>query len=96
SYDRVGRWGGEEFILVMPDTNLTFAAAVAERVRLRIAEMQISMDNGEPFSIFISLGVACTSAQFPSLTKLIDAADQALYQAKQAGRNRVSIFEPLQ
>ncbi|MDO8755121.1 MAG: diguanylate cyclase, partial [Anaerolineales bacterium] len=89
SYDRVGRWGGEEFILVLPDTDLAFAAAVAERVRLRIAEMQISMDNGESFSINISLGVACTSAQFPSLTKLIDAADQALYQAKQAGRNRV-------
>ena len=96
TYDRIGRWGGEEFILILPETQLADAATVAERVRIRTAATQISLENGESFSIHISLGVACTSRQFQSLTKLIDAADQALYQAKQTGRNRVCIFEPSQ
>jgi diguanylate cyclase (GGDEF)-like protein len=94
NYDRVGRWGGEEFILILPETQLKDAATVAERVRVRMAEMKMPLENGETFSIHISLGVACTTGQFSSLTKLIDAADQALYQAKQTGRNRVCIFEP--
>ncbi len=93
-YDHIGRWGGEEFILILPDTQLKDAVTVAERVRVRTAEMQMSLENGEAFSVNLSLGAACTTGQFASLTKLIDAADQALYQAKQTGRNRVCIFEP--
>jgi two-component system chemotaxis response regulator CheY len=96
NYDRVGRWGGEEFILILPDTQLNDAATVAERVRVRMAEMKMSLENKKTFSVHISLGAACTTGQFSSLTKLIDAADQALYQAKQTGRNRVCIFEPPQ
>ena len=96
NYDRIGRWGGEEFILILPDTQLVDAATVAERVRIQMAELQISLENGETFSVNISLGAACTTGKFSSLTKLIDAADQALYQAKQTGRNRVCIFEPPQ
>ncbi|MBI5963554.1 MAG: diguanylate cyclase [Chloroflexi bacterium] len=94
NYDRVGRWGGEEFLLILPDTLLKDAVTVAERVRVRTASTQISLENGESFSVQISLGAACTTGQFSSLTKLIDAADQALYRAKQSGRNRVCIFEP--
>jgi two-component system chemotaxis response regulator CheY len=94
NYDRIGRWGGEEFILILPDTLLKDAVTVAERVRVRVAETQMPLENGETFSACISLGAACTTGKFPSLTKLIDAADQALYQAKQTGRNRVCIFEP--
>jgi len=95
-YDRIGRWGGEEFILILPDTQLMDAAKVAERVRVRTAKMEISFENGEIFSVQVSLGVASTAGQFSSLTKLIDAADQALYQAKQTGRNRVCVFEAAQ
>jgi two-component system cell cycle response regulator len=96
TYDRIGRWGGEEFILILSDTQLKDAVTAAERVRIRTAATQISLENGETFSIQISLGAACTTGQFSSLAKLIDAADQALYQAKQTGRNRVCIFEPSQ
>jgi two-component system cell cycle response regulator len=96
TYDRIGRWGGEEFILILSDTQLKDAVTAAERVRIRTAGTQISLENGETFSIQISLGAACTTGQFSSLAKLIDAADQALYQAKQTGRNRVCIFEPSQ
>jgi len=94
NYDRVGRWGGEEFLLILPDTELKDAVTVGERLRSKIAATLISLENGESFSIHISLGVACITGKFQSLTKLIDAADQALYQAKQTGRNRVCIFEP--
>jgi diguanylate cyclase (GGDEF)-like protein len=96
TYDRIGRWGGEEFILILPDTLLKDAAIVAERVRARTAENKISLENGETFSIHISLGAACSGERFASLTKLIDAADQALYKAKQTGRNRVCTYEPPQ
>lgn len=93
-YDHVGRWGGEEFILVLPETRLENAMMVAERLRARTAEMKMPLENGKEFSVQISLGVACSAGQFASLPKLIDAADQALYQAKQTGRNRVCCFEP--
>lgn len=92
-YDRVGRWGGEEFILILPETQLQDAIMVAERLRSRIAEMKLSLENGKQFSVQISLGVACATGEFPSLQKLIDAADQAMYGAKQTGRNRVCSFE---
>ena len=93
NYDRVGRWGGEEFLLILPDTELKDAVTVAERLRSKTAAVQISLENGETFSIHISLGAACTTGKFQSLAKLIDAADQALYQAKQSGRDRVCVFE---
>ena len=93
NYDRVGRWGGEEFLLILPDTELKDAVTVAERLRSKTAAVQISLENGETFSIHISLGTACTTEQFQSLAKLIDAADQALYQAKQSGRDRICVFE---
>jgi len=96
SNDRVGRWGGEEFLLILPDTELKDAVTVAERLRSKTAAVQISLENEETFSIHISLGTACTTEQFQSLAKLIDAADQALYQAKQSGRNRVCTFEASQ
>jgi two-component system chemotaxis response regulator CheY len=92
AYDRAGRWGGEEFILILSDTKLKDAAIAAERLRRQTAEVKIPLENGETFSVQISLGVACTADGFPSLAKLIEAADQALYKAKQTGRNRVCIF----
>jgi diguanylate cyclase (GGDEF)-like protein len=94
SYDRVGRWGGEEFMLILPDTDLDDAVVVAERIRVKIGEMKITLESGETFSIHISLGVACVSVHGSSLSKLIDSADHAMYQAKQAGRNRVCTFQP--
>jgi diguanylate cyclase (GGDEF)-like protein len=89
----VGRWGGEEFILILPDIRPDEAMAVAERIRSQIARLQIYLEDAEPFSLQASLGVASNHAKFPSLSKLIDAADQALYLAKQEGRNRVCRYE---
>jgi len=92
-YDRAGRWGGDEFILIMPETQLSEAVTVAERLRTKTSETKLSLENGEQISMQISLGVACVSGHYPSLIKLVDAADQALYQAKQSGRNRVCSYD---
>jgi two-component system chemotaxis response regulator CheY len=91
-YDRAGRWGGEEFIVILPDTQLSEAAIVAERLRIKISETKISLENNEQFSIQISLGVACVFGHYPSLVNVVDAADHALYQAKQSGRNQVCSY----
>jgi diguanylate cyclase (GGDEF)-like protein len=92
-YDRAGRWGGDEFILIMPETQLSEAVTVAERLRIKTSETKLSLENGEQISMQISLGVACVSGHYPSLIKLVDAADQALYQAKQSGRNQVCSYD---
>jgi two-component system cell cycle response regulator len=94
-YDRIGRWGGEEFLVVLPDTNLSAAVTVAERLRVATDETKFPREDGEYHAVQISLGVACASEPYPSLAKLVSAADQSLYQAKQAGRNCVCCFDQL-
>jgi len=92
-YDRIGRWGGEEFLVVMPDTEISEATTVAERMRVATAETKLSLENRENYTVQISLGVACVSGAYPELAKLVHAADLAMYQAKQTGRNRVCSFD---
>jgi diguanylate cyclase (GGDEF)-like protein len=87
AYDSVGRFGGEEFIVVLPETNEADAFSVAERIRLRIAEKDANVD-GISISFAISQGLAtCTGDE--SVDNLIAMADRALYRAKENGRNRV-------
>jgi diguanylate cyclase (GGDEF)-like protein len=98
-YDLVGRFGGEEFALLLPQTNAADARQIAERVRKHIETMPISVDDDpatEPLQVTVSVGVAAlgvswertTGSQF---TDLLAGADSALYRAKHAGRNRVWI-----
>lgn len=82
------RFGGEEFTVILPATSEADAAALAERVRKSV-ESALAGD----FAISVSIGFACTTqSAFESGKKLFDAADFALYSAKQQGRNRVSAF----
>jgi len=92
-YDRIGRWGGEEFIVILPDTKMSEAIAIAERMRGAVAETKFSLETGKIHEVQISLGVACVAGYYPPLAKIIDAADQALYQAKKTGRNCVCSFD---
>ncbi|GAB3024875.1 sensor domain-containing diguanylate cyclase [Bowmanella dokdonensis] len=85
--DTVGRWGGEEFIILLPDESLDSAVQVAERIRESIAAYDFRSDDWQ-LNISISLGVTRAS-QYESLADLIHAADKALYRAKNEGRNRV-------
>lgn len=82
--DFVCRWGGEEFLIVLPGAAANAALRVAEQVRLAVAQRQM---DGVP-ALTISLGTATFPQDGTSATALIAAADEALYRAKQAGRNR--------
>ena len=86
-YDSVGRIGGEEFLIVAPNCALGETWELAERVRVHVANCSI-MAGGSAVRVSLSLGVATASAA-NDLEKLLHAADSALYQAKNAGRNRV-------
>lgn len=86
--DIVGRYGGEEFFFVLPETGIEEALAVAERLRRAIEQMRILADE-ETVSITVSIGVATMTPTITDLTTLIECADRALYLAKQAGRNCV-------
>lgn len=88
-YDIVGRWGGEEFLLLLPSATLDAAYAIADRVRAQIAGSPFTMPDERQVTLRVSIGVASRSATVPTLEALIAVADQALYAAKRAGRNRV-------
>ncbi len=85
--DLKARMGGEEFVLIMASTEQAIALQMAERLRQQIASMSIKV-NGNSIRISSSFGVATLNAE-ESLEQLMDQADQALYQAKRNGRNRV-------
>lgn len=87
--DAIGRYGGEEFLLIFPETDLEGAITVAEKLRSRIEGLCPVLDDGRSIEVRISIGLAGFDSGARSATALIDAADQALYRAKERGRNRV-------
>jgi diguanylate cyclase (GGDEF)-like protein len=88
--DWVVRYGGEEFALVVPETDLDQAVLLAERVRLAVAETPFEID-GDQIEVTVSLGVAAYPDCGQSVRELVTAADAALYGAKRGGRNQVRI-----
>jgi two-component system cell cycle response regulator len=88
--DLACRYGGEEFVVVMPDTDIAYAYAVAERLRKSIetTPIEISRAPGK-LTITISIGIAASENENDSAEDLLYRADQALYRAKKTGRNRV-------
>jgi len=92
--DMIGRFGGEEFILLLPNTKPAQAYSVAERCRVAITELSFTSEDHQEFSISASFGISSTlSANEPHL--IISQADQALYAVKAAGRNQVKVFTEL-
>ncbi|RUM28386.1 MAG: hypothetical protein DSY42_08485 [Aquifex sp.] len=89
--DMVARWGGEEFIVMLPNTNLESAVKVAEKLRKLIERTKIKLPSGEVINITVSAGVSSFKGQ-RSLDEIIKEADIALYAAKNRGKNRVEIF----
>jgi diguanylate cyclase (GGDEF)-like protein len=87
-YDFVARYGGEEFVLILPDTPHNGALLVAERLRMRIEQLQFTGGLAD-IRVTVSLGIASyPAAEVTSVDSLIRAADAALYRAKREGRNR--------
>ena len=93
--DTVARYGGEEFVLILPETPLDGAIVVAEKVRASIAGTTFGGGGEEPIHVTVSIGVAVFPEHGAKPQTLIRAADQALYEAKDRGRDRVVTAEEL-
>lgn len=90
--DLLGRVGGEEFAVLLPSTNLTQAKEVAERLRLALAACKVATPDDGILRFTVSIGLAMLTNQDQQLDKLLQKADQALYLAKEQGRNRVVVY----
>jgi diguanylate cyclase (GGDEF)-like protein len=95
--DVLARYGGEEFILLLPNATLAQGLAIAERVRERVAQHGFGL-RGAPLRVTVSVGVAAldsapAESNGPVDEQLVQAADAALYRAKELGRNRVAAAE---
>ncbi|WP_458524485.1 GGDEF domain-containing protein [Onishia taeanensis] len=88
--DVIGRFGGEEFVVALPDTRLDEARAIAERLRSKIATLTLEGATHEP-PLTITIGISAAHAEETDLDALIRRADQALYVGKRTGRNRVEL-----
>jgi two-component system cell cycle response regulator len=88
--DLACRLGGEEFVIVMPETDMAVAAIVAERLRRRIASEPFAVTQGtKAIDVTISIGIATLDTADDNASTILKRADQALYRAKRDGRNRV-------
>ncbi|MEB3198510.1 MAG: sensor domain-containing diguanylate cyclase [Candidatus Sericytochromatia bacterium] len=85
--DVPGRYGGEELLVLMPETDMSGALAMAERVREAIAGCRVSGPGGEALHVTVSVGVATWPRHARTATALLEAADRALYRSKASGRN---------
>jgi diguanylate cyclase (GGDEF)-like protein len=94
SIDISGRYGGDEFLVLLPETDMFFATHMAERVRSDIAQTDLSQELPDRIvkNITVSIGIATYPSHGTSPEVLIDHADEALYRAKANGRNRVSVY----
>jgi|HubBroStandDraft_5_1064220.scaffolds.fasta_scaffold10845_2 two-component system cell cycle response regulator len=94
SYDFVGRYGGEEFLVVLPTCEQAEALAVAERIRASVADSTLELA-GLPIKATVSLGVGSCPCGSYDANELVRVADHALYKAKERGRNRVECGEEM-
>jgi diguanylate cyclase (GGDEF)-like protein len=90
-YDAIFRYGGEEFLFCLPDTDAHKARPIIDRLRQRLSESTVALDDGTGLRVTCSFGIAEIDRS-AELSTILERADQALYAAKAAGRNRVSLW----
>jgi diguanylate cyclase (GGDEF)-like protein len=93
-YDVAARFGGEEFMIMLPATRQQEGIVIAERIRAAVADQPYAVDDGEPLRATISIGVASFPEDGGDAEALFRAADRGVYLAKAAGRNRVDVAPP--
>lgn len=93
--DMVARFGGEEFVILLPETDKVGAFCVAERIRLAMEKARIPLPNGESIGVTVSIGVCGHPDCGSSADEIVANADKVLYRAKQEGRNRTRVFGDL-
>jgi diguanylate cyclase (GGDEF)-like protein len=96
AHDTVARYGGEEMALILPETDQAGALALAEKLRAAVEAREFDIGRNEPIRLTISLGLVCLDTagrENGDVDSAIKRADQALYRAKEAGRNRTALFE---
>ncbi len=92
-YDVIARFGGEEFVVLLPNTPITEACTVAERIRENVAVTTIELTSGESIRSTISIGVSSFIPPDPKCLNLLSRADKGLYKAKNNGRNQWTIAD---
>ena len=92
-YDMLFRYGGEEFLICSPDTDINTGHEMFDRLRQDLSELSFEADGKPPFHVTVSFGLTLMDPDVPVETS-IDRADKALYAAKNAGRNQVTIWAP--
>jgi len=93
SVDIIGRWGGEEFAILLPETDAQEATEIAERLRETIDLTKITLATGLPLHFTVSIGIATLKEKNTNIDILLNNADEALYQAKETGRNKVYLAD---
>jgi diguanylate cyclase (GGDEF)-like protein len=93
--DIAARYGGEEFIAILPESDEAKAHAVAERIRKAVAENPFLLPGGQAVPVTVSIGVACYPGCAANMDQIVAHADQAMYLAKQTGRNRVCLYHEM-
>jgi diguanylate cyclase (GGDEF)-like protein len=87
--DVAGRIGGEEFAILLPETDGKQAIEVAERLRQLVESTPVILENGLPLKFTVSIGISSFAGKETNIDTLLNLADQALYKAKNSGRNKV-------
>jgi diguanylate cyclase (GGDEF)-like protein len=91
--DRIGRYGGEEFMIMLPETTVEGAASLADKLRLTVGSERFQLPDGSVVGVTISLGVTGATADRLSVETLVREVDAAMYSAKALGRDQVYAFE---